>query len=106
MTQAHPDSEVIIAGGGPVGLCLALLLARAGVSVQVFEAEPEVSLDLRASTFHSPTMDLLEPYGVTARSPEGCGSPPVVSITWTRNPRRSTSAPAALGSTLPAADFR
>ena len=66
MAQAHPDSEVIIAGGGPVGLCLALLLSRAGVTVQVFEAEPEVSLDLRASTFHPPTLDMLEPLGVTA----------------------------------------
>ena len=66
MAQAHPDTEVIIAGGGPVGLCLALLLSRAGVIVQVFEAEPEVSLDLRASTFHPPTLDMLEPLGVTA----------------------------------------
>lgn len=66
MAQAHVDSEVIVAGGGPVGLCLALLLSRAGVSVQVFEAEPEVSLDLRASTFHPPTLDMLEPLGVTA----------------------------------------
>lgn len=64
--QAQTNSEVIIAGGGPVGLCLALLLSRAGVHVQVFEAEPEVSLDLRASTFHPPTLDMLEPFGVTA----------------------------------------
>jgi 2-polyprenyl-6-methoxyphenol hydroxylase-like FAD-dependent oxidoreductase len=64
--SARLDSEVIIAGGGPVGLCLALLLSRAGVRVQVLESEPEVSLDLRASTFHPPTLDMLEPLGVTA----------------------------------------
>ena len=65
MSNTGPDCEVIIAGGGPVGLCLALLLSRAGVTVRVFEAEPAISLDLRASTFHPPTLDLLEPYGVT-----------------------------------------
>ena len=62
MSNARSDCEVIIAGGGPVGLCLALLLSRAGVSVRVFEAEPAISLDLRASTFHPPTLDLLEPF--------------------------------------------
>ena len=51
--SARLDSEVIIAGGGPVGLCLALLLSRAGVRVQVFESGSEVSLDLRASTLES-----------------------------------------------------
>ena len=65
MSNTGPDCEVIIAGGGPVGLCLALLLSRAGVTVRVFEAEQAISLDLRASTFHPPTLDLLEPYGVT-----------------------------------------
>lgn len=66
MSSTSPDCEVIIAGGGPVGLCLALLLSRAGVTVRVFEAESAISLDLRASTFHPPTLDLLEPYGVTS----------------------------------------
>ncbi len=65
MSNMSSDCEVIIAGGGPVGLCLALLLSRAGISVRVFEAEPAISLDLRASTFHPPTLDLLEPFGVT-----------------------------------------
>lgn len=60
------DCQVAISGAGPVGLCVAMLLGQAGVSVEVFESEPEISLDLRASTFHSPTMDLLEPFGVTA----------------------------------------
>jgi 2-polyprenyl-6-methoxyphenol hydroxylase-like FAD-dependent oxidoreductase len=64
MNGRNASSEVIVAGGGPVGLCLALLLARAGVSVQVFESEPEISEDLRASTFHPPTLDMLEPLGV------------------------------------------
>lgn len=58
--------EVAIAGGGPVAATLALLLARSGVTVRVFEAEPEPSADLRASTFHPPTLDMLDTLGLGA----------------------------------------
>jgi 2-polyprenyl-6-methoxyphenol hydroxylase-like FAD-dependent oxidoreductase len=59
------DVEVIIAGGGPVGLCTALLLAEQRIPVTVVEAEPAIVRDLRASTFHPPTLDMLEPLGIT-----------------------------------------
>ncbi|TVR06886.1 MAG: FAD-dependent monooxygenase [Salinarimonadaceae bacterium] len=60
------DCEVAVAGGGPVALTLALLLARAGVSVNVYEAEPGPGEDLRASTFHPPTLDMLDRLGLGA----------------------------------------
>ncbi len=59
------DAEVIIVGGGPVGLCLASLLGQAGISVIVLEAAAAIDQDLRASTFHPPTMDKLEQIGAT-----------------------------------------
>ncbi|MBL8381636.1 MAG: FAD-dependent monooxygenase [Burkholderiales bacterium] len=62
----HRNMRVIIAGGGPVGLIVALVLARNEVPVTVLEAEPGLTHDLRAGTFHPPTLELLAPLGITA----------------------------------------
>ena len=48
-----------------MGLTAALALADAGVSVHVFEAAADIIEDLRASTFHPPTLDMLDVYGIT-----------------------------------------
>jgi len=53
-----------VAGAGPVGLVAALKLARSGVEVLLVEAEPELVQELRGSTFHPPTLDMLEEFGV------------------------------------------
>lgn len=58
------DCDVLIAGGGPVGLCLGYLLGLKGVAVRVLEAEETISKDLRASTFHPPTLDMLAEFGI------------------------------------------
>jgi 3-(3-hydroxy-phenyl)propionate hydroxylase len=59
------DTPVLIAGAGPVGLLAALQLARLGVDSTVIEAEPGLTIDLRAGTFHPPTLEMLEDVGVT-----------------------------------------
>jgi 3-(3-hydroxy-phenyl)propionate hydroxylase len=58
---------VIIAGAGPVGLSVAAHMAEAGLPAIVLEAEPELPTNLRASTFHPPTLDMLERFGATEK---------------------------------------
>lgn len=48
-----------------MGLTAALALADEGVRVHVFEAASGIVDDLRASTFHPPTLDMLDVYGIT-----------------------------------------
>ncbi len=60
------DDRVLIAGAGPVGCAAALHLARAGIPVTLLEAAASLPMDLRASTFHPPTLDMLEDLGVVA----------------------------------------
>ena len=68
--------NVLIAGAGPVGLVGALKLARAGVSVTVIESLQQPAEDLRASTFHPPTLDMLEDLGLLDwMLPRGLKSP-------------------------------
>lgn len=61
------NERVLIAGAGPVGLVAAASLGKAGVPVLVMEAGDELAPDLRASTFHPPTLDMLDEFGVTEK---------------------------------------
>ena len=63
--NTSPTPPIIIAGAGPVGLVLALRLGHWGIPCVVLESEPAINRDLRASTFHPPTMDMLDVYGIT-----------------------------------------
>ncbi|MFM5931223.1 MAG: FAD-dependent oxidoreductase [Novosphingobium sp.] len=57
--------QVAIVGAGPVGTVIATLLAQAGYDVVVLEAGENCAQDLRASTFHSPTLEMLDQIGIT-----------------------------------------
>jgi 3-(3-hydroxy-phenyl)propionate hydroxylase len=57
------EERVFIAGAGPVGLSAAANLVHAGVPVTVLEAGSGLSEESRASTFHPPTLDMLDALG-------------------------------------------
>ncbi|MES1978075.1 MAG: FAD-dependent monooxygenase [Pseudomonadota bacterium] len=56
--------QVIIAGAGPVGSVAAYRLAERGIKVLLLESEPGVKEDMRASTFHASTLEMMEELGV------------------------------------------
>lgn len=58
------NDRVIIAGAGPVRCSSALYLAQQGIPVTLIEACETLPEDLRASTYHSPTLDMLDDLGV------------------------------------------
>ncbi|HEY1543570.1 MAG TPA: FAD-dependent monooxygenase [Xanthobacteraceae bacterium] len=64
------DLPVVVAGAGPTGLMCALALGRQGIPVIVLESETALAHDLRAGTFHPPTLEMMAPYGITARMHE------------------------------------
>ncbi len=60
------DNRVIIIGGGPVGLTLAFRLHEFGIPSLLLDKNETQPEDLRASTFHPPTLDMLDDYGLAA----------------------------------------
>src|SRR5262245_57496357 len=57
-------TQCCIAGGGPAGLLLGYLLARAGVRVTVLEKHDDFLRDFRGDTIHPSTLTVLEDLGL------------------------------------------
>lgn len=67
MTTNRPaliTTACAIVGGGPAGLMLGLLLARAGVDVTVIEAHADFLRDFRGDTIHPSTLDVMKEIGL------------------------------------------
>jgi 2-polyprenyl-6-methoxyphenol hydroxylase-like FAD-dependent oxidoreductase len=54
----------LIAGGGPAGMMLGLLLARAGIDVTVMEKHADFLRDFRGDTVHASTLRILDELGL------------------------------------------
>src|SRR6476659_8588822 len=65
--MSNENDRVIIVGAGPVGLTAALALHRRSIPVTLLAAEPELVMELRGSTFHPPTLDMLDEFDVVPR---------------------------------------
>ena len=61
------ETTCLIAGGGPAGMMLGLLLARAGVKVTVMEKRADFLRDFRGDTVHASTLRLLVELGLGPR---------------------------------------
>src|SRR5215467_10690480 len=58
------QTRCVIAGGGPAGIMLGYLLARAGVSVIVLEKHADFFRDFRGDTIHPSTLELMYELGL------------------------------------------
>src|SRR4051794_30244250 len=62
--SATDRTTCVVAGGGPAGLMLGLLLARAGIAVTVLEKHGDFLRDFRGDTVHASTIRLLDELGL------------------------------------------
>ena len=64
MEQTRSHLPLVIAGAGPVGLFTATLLVEAGHPVLVLDRNSGPARDMRASTFHPASLDLIGEHGL------------------------------------------
>ncbi|HEY3622150.1 MAG TPA: FAD-dependent oxidoreductase [Roseiarcus sp.] len=64
MANATITTQCCIAGGGPAGMMLGFLLARAGVRVVVLEKHTDFFRDFRGDTVHPSTLELMYELGL------------------------------------------
>jgi 2-polyprenyl-6-methoxyphenol hydroxylase-like FAD-dependent oxidoreductase len=64
MPDLQMQVRCCIAGGGPAGMMLGLLLARAGVSVLVLEKHADFLRDFRGDTIHPSTLEIIQELGL------------------------------------------
>jgi 2-polyprenyl-6-methoxyphenol hydroxylase-like FAD-dependent oxidoreductase len=62
--MAEIKTTCCIAGGGPAGMMLGFLLARAGVPVTVLEKHPDFLRDFRGDTVHPSTLEMMHELGL------------------------------------------
>jgi 2-polyprenyl-6-methoxyphenol hydroxylase-like FAD-dependent oxidoreductase len=64
MTDNQITTTCCVAGGGPAGMMLGFLLARAGVRVTVLEKHADFLRDFRGDTIHPSTLELMVELGL------------------------------------------
>lgn len=57
-------TRILVVGAGPVGVVAAYRLAQAGIDTILLEANPDCPEDMRASTFHPPSLEMMAELGI------------------------------------------
>ena len=65
MPNSDDTKRILIVGAGPVSLFAATRLSGFGIPVTLIDKAPSVSDDIRASTVHPPSLEMMQPYGIT-----------------------------------------
>ncbi|AXJ00271.1 2-polyprenyl-6-methoxyphenol hydroxylase [Cyclonatronum proteinivorum] len=63
--QLPAETDILIAGAGPTGLLLGILLAKAGIPFQMVEPRAEVSQHSRSIGIHPPSLQLFQEVGLS-----------------------------------------
>jgi 2-polyprenyl-6-methoxyphenol hydroxylase-like FAD-dependent oxidoreductase len=93
-TQPRREASCCVVGGGPAGMMVGYLLARAGVEVIVLEKHADFFRDFRGDTIHPSTLDLMAELGLLEE---------FLQLPHTRTPQLQASLD---GKTFTVADFR
>src|ERR1041385_6533340 len=64
MSPAPMTTSCCSAGGGPAGMMLGVLLARAGITVVVLEKHADFLRDFRGDTIHPSTLEIVDELGL------------------------------------------
>ena len=62
----HNNTPILIAGGGPVGLCLSMELSTRGIANLLVNKRSETTIHPKGSTINSRTMEHLRRYGASS----------------------------------------
>src|SRR5215216_5461097 len=93
-TQSRREASCCVVGGGPAGMMVGYLLARAGVEVIVLEKHADFFRDFRGDTIHPSTLDLMAELGLLEE---------FLQLPHTRTPQLKATLD---GKTFSVADFR
>ena len=85
--------QCVVAGGGPAGMMLGLLLARAGVDVVVLEKHADFLRDFRGDTIHPSTLEVMYELGILDDVPRSARTRKCRELTRPRRRRDASRSP-------------